>query len=70
MKRRGTHRQLSVFLVKTNQAGMKRLISELDKIIDPVEDSVVVAPVGRGEHDRLIEIGVKGVMPGAQTLII
>lgn len=70
MDRSGLHRQLSVFLVKKDRRGMERLINDLDGLIDPDEDTVVIAPVGRGEVDRITELGVKGAMPGAQVLIV
>ena len=70
MERRGEHRQLSVFLVKTDRVGLRSLIRALNERIDAEEDSVVIAPVGRGVDDRMTELGVKGPMPGAEVLII
>lgn len=70
MGQTGQHRQLSVFLVKTDRRGLKRLAGKLENLIDPDEDSVIIAPVGRGEANRLIELGMKGTMPGARVLIV
>lgn len=68
MKRSGKHRQLSVFLVHANRAGVERLVHWLEKIIDPDEDTVLIAPVGNG--GQMIELGVSSEPPGAKLLII
>jgi len=70
MKRAGSHRQYSVFLVKTDAKGLKTLATDLEQLIDPRVDSILLAPLGRGPADRMTELGVKGEMPGAQLLII
>ncbi|WP_298572034.1 CRISPR-associated endonuclease Cas2 [uncultured Aliiroseovarius sp.] len=70
MDRRGEHRQLSVFLVKTDNSGLRSLVNALAEIIDPTEDSVIIAAVGRSTDSQMIELGAKGPMPGAEVLII
>lgn len=70
MDRSGTHRQLSVFLVRKDRRTIAGLARALEGLIDPAEDSVVIAPVGRGEADRMIELGIPGPLPGAQILIV
>lgn len=65
----GEHRQLSVFLVKTDARGLDRLAARLEGLIDPKTDSILIAPVGRGEADRMVELGLPGPSPGAQLVI-
>lgn len=70
LHRKGEHRQLSVFLVKTDARGVARLAATLQDLIDPETDSVLIAPVGRGEGDRMVELGIPGPSPGAKLVIM
>ncbi|MCB1329097.1 MAG: CRISPR-associated endonuclease Cas2 [Maritimibacter sp.] len=70
LHRKAEHRQLSVFLIKTDAKGAARLAATLQKLIDPKTDSVLIAPLGRGDDDRMIELGVSGPYPGARVAII
>ena len=70
LHRKAEHRQLSVFLLKTDAKGVARLAANLDRLIDPKADSVLIAPIGRGGGDRMIELGIPGPIPGAQLVII
>ena len=64
MKRRGAHRQLSVFLVLADREGIRKLANEIAAIVDPVADRVLIAPLDQEAGTRLIEIGTTGPMPG------
>lgn len=70
LHRKAEHRQLSVFLLKSDAKGVARLAATLAEMIDPRSDSVLIAPVGRGDGDRMIELGISGPLPGAKIAII
>jgi CRISPR-associated protein Cas2 len=70
MKKKGAHRQLSVFLVRATPAQVAALARELENLIDPEQDSVVILPVDELAASRFIELGPKGEMPGARVLIV
>ena len=70
MKKRGAHRQLSVFLVLAETSRIRRLAGEIAAIIDPTVDAVLIAPIDRAASDRMIELGLPGPMPGARLLVI
>ena len=70
MKQRGAHRQLSVFLVMADGAGIRKLANEIAGIIDPAADTVLIAPIDRAASSRMVELGMPGPVPGAQLLVI
>jgi CRISPR-associated protein Cas2 len=70
MKKRGAHRQLSVFLVRGAPAFVRRLGDDLARIIDPATDSVLILPVDEAAATRIIELGPPGEVPGPRVLIL
>lgn len=70
LKRRGAHRQLSVFLVLADRDGVRRLAAEIAAIVDPTADRVLIAPLDQEAQTRLIEIGVVGSLPGPVIAVI
>lgn len=70
MKRRGAHRQLSVFLVLADRDGVRRLAAEILAIVDPSCDRVLIAPLDQEASSRLIEIGTPGPLPGPVVAVI
>ena len=69
MKRKGVHRQLSVFLVRTDAAGQRRLLADLSCLIDPTKDSLLMAPIDAA-GGAIAELGLQGPTPGAPVLLI
>ena len=69
MEKRGAHRQLSVFLVKADARGIRRLTADLARLIDPLADSVLIAPVDGGTAGDWQSLGLPGPVPGAKVVI-
>jgi CRISPR-associated endonuclease Cas2 len=70
LKRRGAHRQLSVFLVHADDKSIRKLAEQIGRIIDPAVDAVLIAPINRLQGDKIIELGQSGPLPGPQVLIV
>jgi len=70
LKRRGAHRQLSVFIVLADRLGIQALAVEIAAIIDPAKDAVLIAPIDQEASTRLIEIGISGPMPGPVIVVM
>jgi len=69
MNRKGAHRQLSVFLVRTDKARMLRLEQALSKLIDSDEDSLMIVAI-EGGLSGCRSLGVHGPIPGARVVVI
>jgi len=70
MKRKGVHRQLSVFLVRTDAAGQRRLLADLSRLIDPKVDSLLMAPIDVA-GGAVIAIGIPSPpLPGAAVVLV
>ena len=69
LKRRGVHRQLSLFLVKADAPGQRRLLADLSRLINPAEDSLLFAPVD-ATGGAMVEYGVPGPELGARVVVI
>lgn len=65
LKRRGSHRQLSVFLVRLESPALRQLQADLAAAIDPEQDSVLIVRVG-----GVTELGQHGPMPGARVVVL
>ena len=70
LKRRGAHRQFSVFLVLLDREGIRKLAAEIRQIVDPDSDRVLIAPLDQEAATRLIEIGTPGPLPGPVIAIV
>lgn len=70
LKRCGTHRQLSVFLVRMEPARTRRLADKLATFIDPSEDSVLIAAVDTAGAEPVTELGVGHLETGARLVIM
>lgn len=69
LKRKGAHRQLSVFLVRIEDSALRDLQSDLSAAIDPAQDSVLIVRI-EGATMGLTELGRPGPIPGARALLI
>ena len=69
LKRRGVHRQLSVFLVKLDIKRMALLEADLLRILDPVEDSLLVVRIDAAAGG-MKEFGIPVALPGARITIV
>jgi len=69
MKRKGVHRQLSVFLVRTDAAGQRRLLADLSRLIDPKVDSLRFYFLGSNWKHRVEHIGAKKALDQEGPLI-
>lgn len=70
LKRCGTHRQLSVFLVRMEPAQARRLAKRLSEFIDAEEDSVMVGRLDSETAAPMIVLGVSKLEPGARIVIV
>lgn len=70
LKQLGTHRQLSVFLVRADLRKIQALASELSNIIKPDEDSILILPIDETAESRTLELGLKGANPDPRVLIL
>lgn len=69
MKQNGAHQQLSVFMILADRAHVQRLASQIESIIDPEVDRVLIAPLDREATSRLISFGKPAAMPGPAVVI-
>lgn len=69
LKRRGAHRQLSVFLLRLDQPAIQKLRMDLSLLINPAEDSVLIVKI-EGKTEGLTELGLPGPMPGARIIVV
>lgn len=70
VKRCGTHRQLSVFLVRMEPTRARRLADKLSTFIDASEDSVLIAAIDTTGAEPVAELGVGHSETGARLVII
>lgn len=70
MKKRGSHGQLSVFLVRAGPNALRALRADLESILEPAQDALLIAPVDERAAVGLFVYGQTGDPPLAQTLII
>jgi CRISPR-associated protein Cas2 len=68
LKPRGVHQQLSVFLLRLDPVGMASLAADLDALIDPAADSVLIARIDAVAGAPL-SLGATAPVPGAQVVI-
>lgn len=69
LKSRGAHRQLSVFLVRLEAAGLRRLETDLAAAIDPAQDSVLIVRI-EGAGAGVMELGQPGPLPAARVVVL
>lgn len=70
LKRCGTHRQLSVFLVRMEPARACRLAERLSEFIDAEADSVMIGRLDPEAAAPMIDLGVSQPAPGARIVIV
>jgi|AntRauTorcE11898_2_1112593.scaffolds.fasta_scaffold41096_3 CRISPR-associated protein Cas2 len=70
LKRCGTHRQLSVFLVRMEPARARRLAEKLSEFIDANEDSVMLGAIDTASAEPMAELGVAQPDIGARLVIM
>lgn len=69
LKRRGAHRQLSVFFVRLEGSALRQLRADLAAVIDPTQDSVLIVSV-EGATAGVTELGLPGPLPGARVVVL
>lgn len=70
LKRCGTHRQLSVFLVRMEPARARRLAEKLSEFIDAEADSVMIGAIDTAGAAPMAELGVAHPDTGARVVIM
>ena len=69
LRRRGEHRQLSVFLLRLDGVEVRKLSTALSAVIDPTQDSLLIARID-GTASGITELGQGGPMPGARVVVL
>lgn len=69
LHKRGDHRQLSVFLLRLDAPGLRRLCTALSAAIDPAQDSLMIVRID-GAAAGVTELGQGGPLPGARVVVM
>jgi len=70
LKARGAWHQLSVFILRLDEAGRQRLVRDIREMIDAKTDRVLIAPLRSMDGGDLIMLGQAGELPGPKVVIL
>ena len=70
LKQRGAWHQLSVFLLRLDDAARQRLAREIAALVDTRHDRVLIAPLRSLDGSSIMFIGPAEELPGAKVVIL
>jgi|GEM_PF-6274845 len=70
LKARGAWHQLSVFILRLDDAARQRLAREIAALVDTRHDRVLIAPLRSLDGGDIMFIGPSEELPGAKVVIL